>query len=347
MRLDEIDFQLPDSFIAQQPTLPRDMCKLMVIDRKAKTITHHIFKELPDLLSSPTTFVRNNSKVIPARLKGIFSTGGKWELFFLKELTPDTAECFVRPGRKFKSGARLELCSERGVTFSVEVVSHKEDTNVLRFFGIASSIKNFFKSEGEIPLPPYIDSDPEKYKDEYQTIYAEKEGSVAAPTAGLHFTPELESALQKQGHIFADLTLHVGAGTFLPIKSKDTVDHVMHSEDFFVSEKSLASIRLAKAHNAPVLTVGTTSSRVIEHIFATHLIREPGPIMGDTSIYIHPPYTFLGVDMMITNFHLPKSTLLLMVASFIGDLDFTIKAYNTAIANNYRFYSFGDAMLII
>lgn len=347
MRLDEINFELPDTFIAQTPAVPRDSCKLMVIHRKDKKITHHIFHELPDILPTPTLLVRNNSKVIPARLKGTFGTGGKWEIFFLKEHDGKQAECFVRPGRKFVPGQTLILTSDRGTVFSVNIESHKEDTKLLTFLDIQSSVTNFFKQEGEMPLPPYIDSDPEKYKDEYQTIYAKQEGSVAAPTAGLHFTEELEQSLIHKGHSFVDLTLHVGAGTFQPIKSEDTRDHSMHSEDFYVSENSLARMRNAKRTGTPLLTIGTTSSRVVEHIFNTDLIQEKSAIMGETSIYIHPPYTFSGVDMLLTNFHLPKSTLLLMVASFVGELAFTLEAYETAKRYGYKFYSFGDAMLII
>ncbi len=348
MRLDEINFELPDSYIAQTPSIPRDSCKLMLIERSTGQISHHIFRDLPDILPQESLIVRNSSKVIPARLQGQFPTGGKWELFFLKELENNLAECFIRPGKKFPEGKKHILITEQGTEFEVTVQQQKEDTRILHFAQTGTqTVKEFFKQEAEIPLPPYIDSDPAQYSDNYQTIYAKEEGSVAAPTAGLHFTEELDQRLLQHNHTFAEVTLHVGAGTFQPIKVEDTSLHTMHSEDFFITEKNLQCMRDAKAAKKPILTVGTTSSRVVEHIWNTGLIEETHDIMGETSIYIHPPYSFKGVDMMITNFHLPKSTLLLMVASFIGDLDFTLKAYEEAKKHDYRFYSFGDAMLII
>lgn len=346
MDISLFNFNLPASAIAQTPAEPRDSAKLMVIHKGKKTITHSTVKEISQFLPPKTLIVRNNSKVIKARLTGRFSTGGKWEIFFLQKKSRKSCIALVKPGKKFKEGAMISL-PLAGRELQIQVRSTHDMERELVFLNLEEPIEQLFAKHGEIPLPPYISSDPKKYEDAYQTTFATTEGSVAAPTAGLHFTPELISSLEHQGHTFVDITLHVGLGTFLPIQTQDITKHELHSEEYFVSKNALTKIKMAKAEKRPIMTIGTTSTRVTEHIFKTGEINAEEDIHGSSSLYIHPPFDFKGIDILMTNFHLPQTSLLVLVSTFIGDREFTLHAYEEAIKNNYRFYSFGDAMVIL
>jgi len=350
----DFHFELPDHFIAQEPASPRDSSKLMVINRAEQTISHHIFHELPSLLPEHTILVRNNSKVIRARLKGTLTSGKECELFFLEERSKKSGLFLVRPGKKFKEGELVTVTfGEQEVQIQVRQIT-EDGARELVFMTIETSLLTFLDQMGELPLPPYIEKqDPNSEEERYQTSYAKHEGSVAAPTAGLHFTPEVDKELHGKGIHTKELTLHVGAGTFLPVKSDDVKDHIMHAERYAVGRELFLELLEAKKQGHPLLSVGTTSTRTLEHLFHT-VIDDKGaltdnsdPLTGSTDIFIYPPFEFKAVDMLLTNFHLPESTLIMLVSAFIGDLDFTLKAYEEAKSNNYRFYSYGDSMLII
>jgi len=340
MRTEEFDYKLPKELIAQDPVEPRDSSRLMVIYRDSGKIEHRIFREIEEYLRPGDCLVINNTKVIPARLMGYKAgTGGKVEIFLLAEVEKDLWEALVRPGRRLQPGAQVILGDGKVIAKIEKRLSGGER---LVSFSYEGDFNKLLEELGKVPLPPYI-TKPLDGLDRYQTIYAKEWGSVAAPTAGLHFTPELMQRLEKKGVITVAVTLRVGIDTFRPVREEFIEDHKMHSELYSVTEEAALVINEAKKRGDRVVAVGTTSVRVLETAGRTGEIK---PGTGNTSLFIYPGFKFKAVDAIITNFHLPKSTLLMMVAAFCGK-DLIMKAYKEAVRKNYRFYSFGDAMLIL
>ncbi len=340
LRTKDYWFDLPESQIAQDPLADRTGSKLMVLDKEEGTVSHHIFKDVIDFLNEGDCLVLNNTKVIPARLYGVKKdTGACIEILLLKRLEADVWECLVKPGKKCRTGAVIDFGDGK---LTGEIVAQQEDGNrQIRFFyeGIWEEILD---SLGEMPLPPYI-THKLKDKDRYQTVFAKYEGSAAAPTAGLHFTNELLEKIQKKGIKLAFVTLHVGLGTFRPVKVDNVLEHQMHSEYYQVTKEACDIINETKANGGRVICVGTTSTRTIESASDENGILHPGS--GDTQIFIYPGYRFKILDCLITNFHLPESTLLMLVSALAGREN-VLAAYNEAVTSGYRFFSFGDAMFI-
>ncbi len=327
--LRDFTFHFDESLIAHTPAHPRDHARLLVYNRAKKTITDSVFYKLGDFLPQDSTLVVNNSKVEKARM--LF---GKKEVFVVQVMNNRTVEAMVRPGKKFKLGAHVEL--EEGI--SVEVKAIQDDgLRVLEFNMDLDDPK--LDSHKLTPFPPYIHAD-ESLADEYQTVYAKPLGSKAAPTAGLHFTESLIESLKNEGHPFEEVTLHVGLGTFAPVKVENISEHKMHAETYFVNEG--VAQRISEAPH--ITAVGTTSVRVLESAFDAE--KKPISLAGDTDIFITPGYAFKRVDSLITNFHLPESTLLMLVSAFMG-YEEMMRVYEHAVKERYRFFSFGDAMLII
>lgn len=351
MRTDDFAFVLPEASIATTPASPRDHSRLLVVDVPTRSISHHIFHELPSLLPGGTHLIRNNSKVIPARIPITFPTGAKGELFFLRAKSRKSGMFLVKPGKKFPEG-QMVTCSVGDVPLHIQVRgSDASGTKELFFLDMETDLVSFLHLHGHTPLPPYIKgADASQLKDHYQTTYAKHDGSVAAPTAGLHFTPEVDRALHGAGMHIDEVTLHVGAGTFLPVKSETLADHQMHSEIYSLSRDLLTTLYTERAQHTPILAVGTTSLRVLETVAGLYpdvaTIPSATTLQGDTDIFIYPPYTPKLATMLLTNFHLPESTLLMLTAAMIGDREWTLTIYQEAIQLGYRFYSFGDAMLI-
>ena len=340
-RTADYDFELPRDRIAQTPTERRDQSRLMVVNRAADTIDHGRFSDIATLIPSGDVIALNTTRVLRARLLGTRDSGAPAEVFLLKPLGADRFEALVHPGGKLKPGRTVHIAAELQVDI-LEVTDRRSRVVRLRSpLPIDEAIERF----GHVPLPPYISRGDEPTDAErYQTVYARESGSVAAPTAGLHFTPELLSALAAKGVRRADLLLHVGAGTFKPVETDDPADHVMHEEWYRLDAAAAASLNEARAKAGNVWAVGTTSVRTLESV-----VREDGSFAaatGDTRIFIRPPYEFRAVDKLITNFHLPRSTLIMLVAAFAG-YDLTMRAYRTALEADYRFYSYGDAMVIL
>jgi S-adenosylmethionine:tRNA ribosyltransferase-isomerase len=329
--LNDFNYNLPDDRIAQEPATPRDHSKLLVYDRASDTIESDLFYNIGKYLPSDTTLVVNNSKVEKCRL--LFNDG-KIEIFVTKAINNKTVEAMVRPGKKFKPGKTVQLTDKMSAT----TLSIAEDG--IRTIELSLSLDHpDVEAYKHTPFPPYIERN-ESLADRYQTVYAKDEGSKAAPTAGLHFTPSLLESLAKQGIQKQEVTLHVGLGTFAPVKADKIDDHTMHSEWYSLTNDQANALNSAK----DITAVGTTSVRVLESARAA---KEPFKASsGETDIFITPGYTFKSVDHLITNFHLPKSTLLMLVAAFTG-MEQMWKIYDYAIQNKYRFYSFGDAMLIL
>ena len=339
MKVTDFDYELPEELIAQTPIEKRDESRLMVLDRKEQTIEHKHFKDIIDYLEPGDVLVRNNTKVIPARLYGKKETGAKVEFLLLNNMEKDIWECIVRPGNKLHIGAKVIFGD--GLLKAEVLDTMPGGTRKVEFHyeGIFNEILDKI---GLMPLPPYI-HESLKENDRYQTVYAKYEGSAAAPTAGLHFTPELLKKIEEKGIDIANVTLHVGIGTFRPVK-EDTVEaHQMHSEHFYIKEEDCEKINKAKKSGHRVIAVGTTSCRVLETIADDNGYVKP--IEGDTQIFIYPGYKFRCLDALITNFHLPQSTLVLLVSALAGK-DYIMKAYKEAVKQKYRFFSFGDAMLI-
>lgn len=340
MKVSDFDYNLPEELIAQVPISKRDMSRLMVLDRENKTIKHKVFSDVIDYLNEGDCLVINDTKVIPARIYGKKITGANVEFLLLKQLEKDIWECIVRPGNKLNPGA--EVIFGDGILNAkvLEVMSGGTRKVKFTYDGIFNEILDKI---GLMPLPPYIHEEL-KEKSRYQTIYAKHEGSAAAPTAGLHFTSELLEKLDKKGIGIAKVTLHVGIGTFRPVKEEEVEAHEMHSEHFFINEEDAKKINNAKMNGKRVISVGTTSCRVLESV-----ADEEGKVFAcenDTSIYIYPGYKFKCIDGLITNFHLPKSTLLMLVSALAGR-EFVLEAYEEAVRERYRFFSFGDAMIIL
>ena len=340
MKVTEFDYELPEELIAQTPIKKRDESRLMVLNRKEQTIEHKIFKDIIDYLKPGDVLVRNNTKVIPARLYGRKETGAKVEFLLLNNIEGDIWESIVRPGNKLHVGAKVIFGDGILEAKILEVMPGGTRKVEFKYDGIFNEILDKI---GLMPLPPYI-HESLKEKDRYQTVYAKYDGSAAAPTAGLHFTPELLEKIQEKGVEIANVTLHVGIGTFRPVK-EDTVEaHKMHSEHFYIKQEDVNKINKAKQEGRRVIAVGTTSCRVLESIADenTGMVK---PIEDDTEIFIYPGYKFKCIDGLITNFHLPQSTLLMLVSALAGK-DFIMKAYKEAVKEKYRFFSFGDAMFI-
>lgn len=336
MNLRDFDYHLPKEMIAQRPLEERDQSKLMVLNREDQTIEHHQFFELPELLDENSVLVLNESRVIPARLR--FPLGnGKAEILLIKELGEDVWECMVRPGPKFEPKTEGQIDPE--CSFHVKNVT----PHGLRTIHFKSDdFGGWLKKHGHTPTPPYIkdyEGDPERY----QTVYAKAEGSVAAPTAGFHFTDRVFETLKAKGIQTEFVTLHVGLGTFQPVKVDEIEEHQMHSEWFSLDPEVAARLNEAKHEGKKIVAVGTTSVRVLET--CANKMGFLDPQSGETDIFIYPGYKWKFVDQLITNFHVPKSTLLMLVSSF-ANRDFILKAYGKAKENDYRFFSFGDSMLI-
>ena len=341
MKVTEFDYELPEELIAQTPIKKRDESRLMVLNRKEQTIEHKIFKDIIDYLKPGDVLVRNNTKVIPARLYGRKETGAKVEFLLLNNIEGDIWESIVRPGNKLHVGAKVIFGDGILEAKILEVMPGGTRKVEFKYDGIFNEILDKI---GLMPLPPYI-HESLKEKDRYQTVYAKYDGSAAAPTAGLHFTPELLEKIQDKGVEIANVTLHVGIGTFRPVK-EDTVEaHKMHSEHFYIKQEDVNKINKAKQEGRRVIAVGTTSCRVLESIADenTGMVK---PIEDDTEIFIYPGYKFKCIDGLITNFHLPQSTLLMLVSALAGK-EFIMKAYKEAVKEKYRFFSFGDAMFIM
>ena len=340
MNVSDFYYDLPEELIAQTPIEKRDESRLMVLDRAKQTIEHKTFKDIIDYLEPGDCLVRNNTKVIPARLYGKKSTGAKIEFLLLNRIQGDIWECIVRPGHKLKPGTEVEFGDGILKATVLDVMEGGTRKVEFKYEGIFNEILDKI---GLMPLPPYI-HESLKDNDRYQTVYAKYEGSAAAPTAGLHFTPELFEKIKEKGVDVANVTLHVGIGTFRPVKVENVEEHHMHSEHFYIKQEDVDKINNAKRNGKRVIAVGTTSCRVLETI-----ADEDGmvkPTEGDTQIFIYPGYKFKCLDGLITNFHLPESTLIMLVSALAGR-DYIMKAYNEAVKEKYRFFSFGDAMLIL
>ena len=336
MKVSDFNYNLPKELIAQVPIKDRDQSRLMVLDRKNKTIEHKIFKDIIDYLEPGDCLVRNNTKVIPARLYGVKEeTGANVEFLLLKRVNGDIWEVMVKPGRKLMPGVRVEFGNG---LLKAEILEKFEDGNRKVKF----EYNGIFNEIGLMPLPPYI-HEKLKEKDRYQTVYAKYEGSAAAPTAGLHFTDELFKKLKEKGVEVANVTLHVGIGTFRPVKVENIEEHDMHSEHFYIKAEDAEKINKAKREGHRVIAVGTTSCRVLESVADDNgYVKE---VEGDTNIFIYPGYKFKCLDALITNFHLPESTLIMLVSALAGK-DFIMQAYEEAVKEQYKFFSFGDAMFI-
>ncbi|WP_107040122.1 tRNA preQ1(34) S-adenosylmethionine ribosyltransferase-isomerase QueA [Brumimicrobium mesophilum] len=349
MKLSEFDFELPEELIAKHPAQNRDESRMMVIHRKTGEIEHKLFKDVIDYFDEGDVFVRNNTKVFPARLYGNKEkTGAKIEVFLLRELNRESLlwDVLVDPARKIRIGNKLYFGDDESLV--AEVIDNTTSRGrTLRFLydGTYEEFKNKIDELGETPLLKYIDREVEPEDAErFQTIYAKVEGAVAAPTAGMHFSKQLLKRLELKGVEFAEITLHIGLGTFRPVEVEDLTKHKMDSEQAEVTEKAANIVNKAKKKKKRICAVGTTSMRTIETSVSTDGMLKP--YEGWTNKFIFPPYDFSIADSMITNFHEPSSTLLMMVSAFLGH-ELTMQAYNEAIKEKYRFYSYGDAMLII
>lgn len=331
-------YDLPEELIAQTPATPRDSSRLLVYDRATEHVEHRIFRDICDYLKAGDVLVINDTKVLPARLYAHTQNGGSVEVLLLKRQNIDTWEVLVKPGKKCTPGKKLIISDELSLTVQ-SVTDSGERIVKFEYEGVFEAI---LERVGSMPLPPYIK---EKLKDKnrYQTVYAKFDGSSAAPTAGLHFTPELLQKIKDMGVEIVEVLLHVGLGTFRPVKEDIITDHKMHSEYFEVSSEAAQKINAAKSEGRRIIAVGTTSVRTLES--ATSEKGEVIPQKGNTQIFIYPPYKFKCVDALITNFHLPESTLIMLVAAMTGR-EQILSVYNTAVAERYRFFSFGDAMFI-
>lgn len=358
-RTADFDFALPSELIAQHPADQRDGARMLVLHRQERRLEHRLFRDLPSYLRAGDVMVINDTKVIPARLFARKpGTGGRAELFLLEENPDGTWQALMRCRRRPEPGQHLELEGEGG---RADVMSYGEEGRVVIRFTTRQPFLDYLVTHGHTPLPPYIKRDlrdPSSVNREadngsqitdhdaerYQTIYAQAPGAVAAPTAGLHFNPEMFARLEALGVSRADLTLHVGIGTFRPVKTERVQDHIMHEERYEIAPAAAEAIQLARARGGRLLAVGSTTVRTLESV-----AREHGTVVaarGRTGIFIYPPYSFRAVDLMLTNFHLPQSTLLMMVCALAG-YDFVMQAYAEAVKEKYRFFSYGDCMLIV
>ncbi len=340
MKLTDFDYELPPHLIAQYPTYPRDRSRLLVLNREEGVTEHRLFFQLPSYLSAGDLLILNETKVIPARLEGIKErTGGRVELLLLKRVREDEWKVLVRPGRRVRPGTRVLI---GGGKLIAQLTDKDENGYRLVKFTWEGDFERILQNLGQPPLPPYIKRRPEpEDRLRYQTVYARTEGAVAAPTAGLHFTEELLGKIRAKGVKISSLILHVGWGTFKPVKSGEIAEHKMEPEYYRISTSVCQQIKETKSSGRKVLAVGTTTVRALESWARGEEQRE-----GWTSLFIYPPFSFQVVDGLITNFHLPRTTLLMLVSAFAGR-ERILRAYAEAIRRGYRFYSYGDAMLIL
>jgi len=340
MDINLFDFYLPEELIAQKPSDKRDHSRLLAINKDTKTYEDRHFYDILEYLRPGDVLVRNNTKVIPARLIGIKEiTGAHCELLLLKQVEDDIWECLTKPAKSLKVGAKINFGEGKLIG---EVVKEKEEGLRLVKFHYKGIFLEVLDSLGKMPLPPYI-KEQLCTNDRYQTVYAKYEGSAAAPTAGFHFTEELFDKIKAKGITVVDITLHIGLGTFRPVKVEDTDNHVMHSELYEISSEACEILNKAKEEKRRIIAIGTTSVRTLEAN-----MQEFGkftPIKKETNIFIKPGYEFKAVDCIITNFHLPKSTLIMLVSAFLGR-EYTLEVYKHAVDERYRFFSFGDSMII-
>ena len=340
MNIDLFDFYLPEELIAQKPCEKRDHSRLLAINYGNKTYEDRNFFNIVEYLKPGDVLVRNNTKVIPARLLGVKEvTGANCELLLLKQLDGDNWECLTRPAKSLKVGAKVNFGEGKLIA---EVIEEKEEGIRIVKMHYQGIFLEVLDQLGKMPLPPYI-AKQLCSNDRYQTVYAKYEGSAAAPTAGFHFTPELFEQIKAMGVEVIDVTLHIGLGTFRPVKVQDTKDHVMHSEIYEITEESAQKLNEAKAQGKRIIAIGTTSVRTLEANYSKYGFFKP--TRESTNIFIEPGYQFQVVNALITNFHLPKSTLIMLVSAFM-DREFTLEVYKHAVEEKYRFFSFGDSMFI-
>ena len=339
MKTSDFYYELPERLIAQNPLLKRSDSRLMILNKITGQISHSVFDRVTDYLRKGDCLVLNNTKVIPARLIGRRSGGGEAEILLLKRLDGNVGETIVRPGKKLRAGAAVTFGDGR---LSAIIEDVTDEGNRIVKFEYTGIFEEVLDALGEMPLPPYITEKLED-KNRYQTVYAKYEGSAAAPTAGLHFTDELLGKVKELGVEIAEVTLHVGLGTFRPVKVDDVTKHHMHNEFYSVTDEAAHIINSAKENGGRVICVGTTSCRTVESCADDNGMLVPGE--GNTDIFIYPGYKFKTMDALITNFHLPESTLLMLVSALAGRKNI-MRAYETAVSEEYRFFSFGDAMLI-
>lgn len=336
MRTSDFYYDLPEELIAQTPVEPRDSSRLLAYDRASGKVSHEHFYDIVSHLKAGDVLVINNTRVIPARLFGAKTNGREVEFLLLKRLSKDTWEIICRPGKKLRIGDEVIFSDE----LKAEILEKKDDGITLIKFYFNGVFEEILDRLGNMPLPPYIHEKLED-RERYQTVYAKERGSAAAPTAGLHFTPELLDKIKAMGVEVVEVLLHVGLGTFRPVKADDISEHTMHSEFYSVSEKAAEAVNRAKAEGRRVIAVGTTSVRTLESAWDGELKARS----GNTQIFIYPGYEFKCVDALITNFHLPESTLVMLVSALAGR-EKTLELYRMAVEDRYRFFSFGDAMLI-
>jgi len=341
LRTADFDFVLPPELIAQTPVADRDASRLLIVERATGRISHGSFRDLPSIIPAGDTVVVNRSRVLKARLLGTREGGGQAEVLLLQPREDGRWEALVRPSARMKPGHRMRIAPDVHVVIEDAT---DDGTRVVRL-DAPMSVDDVLERYGHIPLPPYITrGDEASDAERYQTVYAAEAGSVAAPTAGLHFTPQIIETLRTRGVGWETVLLHVGAGTFKPVDVEDPADHVMHHERYTLSPETATALTATRARGGALWAVGTTSLRVLEStVDASGAFQARG---GSTDIFIRPPYTMRGADHLITNFHLPKSTLLMLVAAVAG-YELTMDAYATAVAAGYRFYSYGDAMCIV
>ena len=340
MNINLFDFQLPEELIAQKPSDKRDHSRLLAIDYKNRSYEDKHFFDIIDYLKPGDVLVRNNTKVIPARLLGIKEiTHAACEILLLKQIQDDVWECITRPAKAIKVGTRIDFGEGKLIAECIEV----KDEGIRIFKMIYQGIfLEILDSLGKMPLPPYIKKQV-CTNDRYQTVYAKYEGSAAAPTAGFHFTEELFEKIKAKGIEVVDITLHIGLGTFRPVKVEDTKDHIMHSELYEITSEAAESLNKAKQENRRIIAIGTTSIRTLEANYTKYGMFKP--TREETAIFIQPGYVFKAVNCVITNFHLPKSTLVMLISAFM-DREFTLSVYQHAIDEKYHFFSFGDSMFI-
>lgn len=337
LRTEDFDYELPEELIAQRPVTPRDASRLLVADKRTGRLQHKTFRDLPEFLAPGDVLVRNDTRVIPARLLGVKApTGGRVELLLVRRLSRDTWEALVRPGRRVAPGAVLSFGDG---LLTAQVLERTEGGGRIVRFRPVGPLDEALQQAGQVPLPPYIHEDLED-PERYQTVYAREAGSSAAPTAGLHFTQRVLDELKRRGVHIADVTLHVGPGTFRPVKAEYVDEHDMHAEYYHIPEAAAVAVQEAKREGRRVIAVGTTTARALESWAAT------GETAGWTDLFIYPGYRWRVVDGLLTNFHLPRSSLLMLVSALLGR-ERTLAAYREAVKERYRFFSFGDAMLIL
>lgn len=350
MHINDFDYKLPEELIAQKPQKDRDKCRLMVLRRKDNSIEHRHFFDILEYLKEGDCLLLNDSKVIPARLYGIKEgTGARVEFLLIKRIDGDTWETMVRPGKRLKPGDRVLFSDEEGKKLRAEILDYGEDGTRIVKMEYDGILMERLEEIGSMPLPPYISRPSnDEDKDDYQTVYCHEEGSVAAPTAGLHFTTELLEKAREKGVKIAFVTLHVGIGTFRPVKCETIENHHMHFEEYSVSEETAEIVNETVLSGGRVISVGTTSTRTAES--AACFDEKSGKYLlkagsGSTDIFIYPGYEFKIIESLITNFHLPKSTLMMLVSA-LYDREHILKAYDEAVREEYRFFSYGDAMFI-